>query len=180
MILRYSHSQWLFYEFVSKITNKLVKQSLRVTVWEVVLFVHLKFTKAILQLKYHFDVRVVWKLSTCWSTWKVIKMYFKVKYWLIVKHVRKFTNCGFIWSHMKEFILSKCVPLQCQTCGKHFKLLVYLKSHISVHTGEIPLMCKTSEKTYKLWVLLKARKIHFLVFCHLCLLSQNEFFHIAK
>ena len=28
----YSHSQWLFYEFVSKITNKLVKQSLRVTV----------------------------------------------------------------------------------------------------------------------------------------------------
>ena len=32
----YSHSQWLFYEFVSKITNKLVKQSLRVTVlWTV-------------------------------------------------------------------------------------------------------------------------------------------------
>ena len=29
----YSHSQWLFYEFVSKITNKLVKQSLRVTVY---------------------------------------------------------------------------------------------------------------------------------------------------
>ena len=28
----YSHSQWLFYKFVSKITNKLVKQSLRVTV----------------------------------------------------------------------------------------------------------------------------------------------------
>ena len=30
--VRYSHSQWLFYEFVSKITNRLVKQSLRVTV----------------------------------------------------------------------------------------------------------------------------------------------------
>ena len=29
---KYSHSQWLFYEFVSKITNNLVKQSLRVTV----------------------------------------------------------------------------------------------------------------------------------------------------
>ena len=29
----YSHSQWLFYEFVSKITNKVVKQSLRVTVY---------------------------------------------------------------------------------------------------------------------------------------------------
>ena len=28
----YSHSQWLFYEFISNFTNKLVKQSLRVTV----------------------------------------------------------------------------------------------------------------------------------------------------
>ena len=28
----YSHSQWLFYEFISDFTNKLVKQSLRVTV----------------------------------------------------------------------------------------------------------------------------------------------------
>ena len=32
MQVAYSHSQWLFYEFVSKITNKLVKQSLRVIV----------------------------------------------------------------------------------------------------------------------------------------------------
>ena len=31
-MITYSHSQRLFYEFVSKITNKLVKQSLRVTV----------------------------------------------------------------------------------------------------------------------------------------------------
>ena len=28
----YSHSQWLFYEFIINFTNKLVKQSLRVTV----------------------------------------------------------------------------------------------------------------------------------------------------
>ena len=28
----YSHSQWLFYEFISYFTNKLIKQSLRVTV----------------------------------------------------------------------------------------------------------------------------------------------------
>ena len=28
----YSHSQWLFYEFISNFTNNLVKQSLRVTV----------------------------------------------------------------------------------------------------------------------------------------------------
>ena len=33
-LFMYSHSQWLFYEFVSKITNKVVKQSLRVTVYE--------------------------------------------------------------------------------------------------------------------------------------------------
>ena len=32
----YSHSQWLFYEFISNFTNKLVKQSLRVTVEDTV------------------------------------------------------------------------------------------------------------------------------------------------
>ena len=35
----YSHSQWLFYKIVSEITNKLVKQSLRVTVHMYVYFV---------------------------------------------------------------------------------------------------------------------------------------------
>ena len=32
LALTYSHSQWLFYTFANKITNELVKQSLRVTV----------------------------------------------------------------------------------------------------------------------------------------------------
>ena len=47
---RYSHSQWLFYKFFSNFTNKLVKQSLRVTV------VSLKF-----HFHFHFIViTIVW------------------------------------------------------------------------------------------------------------------------
>ena len=47
----YSHSQWLFYEFVSKITNKLVKQSLRVTVKHCTVRWEINCTLAIINLK---------------------------------------------------------------------------------------------------------------------------------
>ena len=53
---KYSHSQWLFYEFVSKITNNLVKQSLRVTVDEL--------QKDLLSLNtwtWHFIVTQIWR-----------------------------------------------------------------------------------------------------------------------
>ena len=39
---KYSHSQWLFFEFISNFTNKLVKQSLRVTVCNAYVTIQLK------------------------------------------------------------------------------------------------------------------------------------------
>ena len=110
----YSHSQWLFYEFISNFTNKLVKQSLRVTVYfaydpSLVMLFCVNYQSANNVVANYYTSKMQWSMTSSailfifqkWRYYYVIQNFFD---WCFSKNLHKFVECIALKVYDEPFI----------------------------------------------------------------------------